>query len=63
MQQVELGQKQPWQISWNDSAWTASELFQVHNCLELNCSWKCQQSAQQLHAVESHITVREQLHG
>ncbi|CAK0784035.1 hypothetical protein CVIRNUC_007238 [Coccomyxa viridis] len=29
MQQVELGQKQPWQISWNDSAWTAGELFQA----------------------------------
>ena len=37
---VQTGEPQPWQISWNDTAWTASELFQArppghisHNCI------------------------------
>lgn len=25
------GEPQPWQISWNDTAWTASELFQARH--------------------------------
>ena len=30
---MQTGEPQPWQISWNDTAWTASELFQARHTL------------------------------